>query len=90
MNGIHVSKPSRLRLVEGMIVVAQETGDVFLPLRNIEQIIIDEQRLRLTPALMQACAQNGIDVKRSGSAQDGPPHDLPFHRDVTIMLRAAC
>jgi CRISP-associated protein Cas1 len=78
--GLHITKPGRLSLADGQIVVSQETGDVRLPLEDIGWIILDEPRLTLTTALLAACAENGIAVINTDARHIPSSLTLPFHR----------
>jgi CRISP-associated protein Cas1 len=60
--GLHITKPGRLKLKDGQIVVEQEDGEARLPLEDIGWIILDEQRMTLTATLMAACAEHGIAI----------------------------
>lgn len=78
--GLHITKPGRLSLADGQIVVSQESGDVRMPLEDIGWIILDEPRLTLTTALLSACAENGVALINTDARHMPSSLTLPFHR----------
>jgi CRISP-associated protein Cas1 len=77
--GVHITKPGRLSLKDGQIVVAQEEGEVRLPLEDIGWIILDEPRLTLTSTLLAACAEQGIALIHTDARHMPISTTLPFH-----------
>lgn len=78
--GLHITRPGRLSLADGQIIVSQEGGDVRLPLEDIGWIILDDPRLTLTSALLSACAENGIALINTDARHLPSSLTLPFHR----------
>lgn len=78
--GLHITKPGRLSLADGQIVVSQEAGDVRVPLEDIGWIILDEPRLTLTTALLSAFAENGVALVNTDARHMPSGLTLPFHR----------
>ena len=78
--GLHITRPSRLSFGDGQIIVAQEDGDVRLPLEDIGWIIIDEPRISLTVALISACSEHGVAVIITDARHMPSSLTLPFHR----------
>lgn len=78
--GLHITKPGRLSLADGQIVVSQDSGDVRMPLEDIGWIILDEPRLTLTTALLAACAENGVALINTDARHMPASLTLPFHR----------
>lgn len=78
--GLHITKPGRLSLGDGQIIVAQEDGEVRLPLEDIGWIILDEPRLTLTATLLSACAENGIALIHTDERHMPCSTTLPFHK----------
>lgn len=77
--GVHITKPGRLSLKDGQIVIAQEEGEVRLPLEDIGWIILDEPRLTLTTTLLAACAEQGIALVHTDARHMPISTTLPFH-----------
>ena len=42
--GLHITRPASLRLAQNQVVVAQDEGDVRIPLEDIAWIILDTQQ----------------------------------------------
>jgi CRISP-associated protein Cas1 len=78
--GLHITKPGRLSLADGQIVVCQDNGDVRVPLEDIGWIILDEPRLTLTTALLSACAENGVALINTDARHMPSSLTLPFHQ----------
>jgi CRISPR-associated protein Cas1 len=78
--GLHITKPGRLSLADGQIVVSQESGDVRMPLEDIGWIILDEPRLTLTTSLLAACAKYGVALINTDERHMPSSLTLPFHR----------
>jgi CRISP-associated protein Cas1 len=78
--GVHISRPARLSLKDGQIVVAQDDGEAVLPLEDIAWIVLDGAHATLTTTLISACMDCGIaliftDVRHTPSGLC-----LPFHQ----------
>ncbi len=78
--GLHITRPSRLSLGDGQIIISQDDGDVRLPLEDIGWIIIDEVRISLSVTLLSACAENGIALIATDARHMPSSLTLPFHR----------
>ena len=78
--GLHITKPGRLSLADGQIVVSQEADNVRIPLEDIGWIILDDPRLTLTTALLSACAENGVALINTDARHMPSSLTLPFHR----------
>jgi CRISP-associated protein Cas1 len=78
--GLHITRPGRLSLGDGQIIVTQENGEARLPLEDIGWIILDEPRLTLTAALLSACAEQGIAIINTDSRHMPSSLTLPFHQ----------
>ena len=78
--GLHITKPGRLSLADGQVVVSQDDGEVRLPLEDIGWIILDEPRLSLTTSLLSACAENGVALVNTDARHLPSSLTLPFHR----------
>jgi len=77
---LHLSRPSRLSLADGQIVIAQEEGEVRLPLEDIACIVLDTPQATVTSALLAACMDAGVAVMVTDSAHRPSGLLLPFHR----------
>jgi len=77
--GLHISKPSRLSLADGQIAVAQDDGEVRLPLEDIAWIILDTPQATLTSTLLSACMAAGIAVVVTDQKHTPSGVTLPFH-----------
>ena len=78
--GLHISKPGRLSVGDGQIIVAQDDGEVRLPLEDIGWIVIDEPRLTLTASLLAALAEHGIAMFTTDQRHMPSAVTLPFAR----------
>ncbi len=78
--GLHLSKPSRLSLADGQIVIAQEGEDVRLPIEDIGWVVLDTPQITLTTALIAACMDSGIAIVTTDSRHTPNGLLLPFHR----------
>ena len=78
--GLHLSKPSRLSLADGQIVVAQDDGDVRLALEDVAWIVLDTPQATLTSALLSACMSAGIAIIATDETHTPSGITLPFHR----------
>jgi CRISP-associated protein Cas1 len=78
--GLHLTKPSRLSLADGQIVVGQDDGEVRLPVEDIAWVVIDSPRTSLTASLMSACMDAGVAVIFTDATHTPSGVALPFHR----------
>lgn len=77
---LHLSRPARLSLADRQIVVAQEDGEVRLPLEDTACIVLDTPQATLTAALLSACMEEGVAVMATDAAHRPSGLMLPFHR----------
>lgn len=78
--GLHLSKPSRLSLADGQIVIVQDDGEVRLALEDVAWIVLDTQQATLTSALLAACMVAGVAVIATDATHTPSGVMLPFHR----------
>jgi len=78
--GLHLSRPARLSLADRQMVVAQEDGEVRLPIEDIAYVVLDTAQATLTTALLSACMEAGIAVMVTDAAHRPSGLMLPFHR----------
>jgi CRISPR-associated protein Cas1 len=78
--GLHLSKPSRLSLADGQIVVAQDDGEVRLALEDVAWVVLDTPQATLTSALLSACMSAGITIIATDETHTPSGITLPFHR----------
>ncbi len=77
--GVHLTRPSRLSFADKQIVVAQEDGEVRLPIEDVAWVILDTQQVSITGTLLAACMEAGI-VMVSCDAKHTPCGlAMPFH-----------
>jgi CRISPR-associated protein Cas1 len=77
--GVHLTRPSRLSYADKQIVVAQEDGEVRLPIEDVAWVILDTQQVTITGALLAACMEAGV-VMISCDAKHTPCGiAMPFH-----------
>jgi CRISPR-associated protein Cas1 len=77
--GLHLSRPSRLTLADGQIVVAQEQAETRLPLEDVAWVIIDTPQATVSAALLSACVQAGIAMILTDARHIPNGIMLPFH-----------
>lgn len=78
--GLHLSKPSRLSLADGQIVIRQDDGDVRLALEDIAWIVLDTSQATLTSSLLSACMSSGIAIIATDGTHTPSGVCLPFHK----------
>lgn len=78
--GLHISKPARLNLADGQVVVAQDDGEVRLALEDIGWIVLDVPHATLTSTLLSACMEHGIALIVTDESHTPSGVVLPFHR----------
>ncbi len=77
--GLHLTKPTRLSLADGQIVVGQEDGDVRVPLEDLAWIVLDAPQSTLTGSLLSACTSAGIALIATDERHTPSGVLLPFH-----------
>ncbi len=77
--GVHLSRPARLSLKDNQIVVAQDDGDVHLPLEDIAWIVLDTAQASLTTGLLSAAMEAGIVIVATDARHTPNGVMLPFH-----------
>ena len=78
--GLHLTKPSRLSLTDGQVVVAQDEGDVRIPLEDLAWIVLDTPQSTVTGSLLSACMSGGIALIATDETHTPAGVLLPFHR----------
>ncbi|MBI1775493.1 MAG: type II CRISPR-associated endonuclease Cas1 [Proteobacteria bacterium] len=78
--GLHVTKPSRLALADGQVTIAQDDGDVRVPLEDLAWIVLDTPQSTLTGSLLSACMSAGIALIATDETHTPSGVLLPFHR----------
>jgi CRISPR-associated protein Cas1 len=78
--GVHLSKPARLSLADGQVVVSQDDGEVRLALEDVAWIVLDTPQATMTSALVSACMAAGIAVIATDETHTPSGLMLPFHR----------
>lgn len=78
--GLHLSRPARLSLGDRQMVVAQEDGEVRLPIEDMAYVVLDTPHATLTAALLSACMEEGVAVMVTDAAHRPSGLMLPFHR----------
>lgn len=78
--GVHLSRPARLNTADGQIVVAQDDGEVRLPLEDVAYIVLDAPHATLTTTLLSACMEAGIVLVSVDQRHMPNGMMLPFHR----------
>ncbi len=77
--GLHLTRPSRLALADGQIVVRQDEGEVRLALEDIGWVVLDTPQASLTSALISACMAAGVVVVSTDARHVPNGMLLPFH-----------
>ncbi|HXY99490.1 MAG TPA: type II CRISPR-associated endonuclease Cas1 [Stellaceae bacterium] len=78
--GLHLTKPSRLALADGQVVIAQEDGDVRVALEDLAWIVLDTPQSTLTGSLLSACMSQGVALIATDETHTPCGVLLPFHR----------
>ena len=78
--GLHITRPGRLSLADGQVVVAQDADAVRVPLEDVGWIILDDPRLTLTTSLISACAEQGVAIINTDARHMPSSVTLPFHQ----------
>ena len=77
--GVHLSRPARLNTADGQIVVAQDDGEVRLPLEDVAYVVLDSPHATLTTTLLSACMEAGVVVVTVDGRHTPNGILLPFH-----------
>lgn len=77
--GLHLTKPTRLSLADGQVVVGQEDGDVRVPLEDLAWIVLDAPQSTLTGNLLSACTAAGVALIATDERHTPSGVLLPFH-----------
>ena len=77
--GLHISKPSRLSFADEQIAIAQDDGDIQVPLEDVAWIILDTPQATLTSTLLSACMAAGIAIVVTDQKHTPSGVTLPFH-----------
>jgi CRISP-associated protein Cas1 len=78
--GVHISRPARLNLKDGQAVIAQDDGEVRLPLEDIAWIVLDGAHATITSTLICACMEQGIALIFTDARHTPSGICLPFHQ----------
>jgi CRISPR-associated protein Cas1 len=78
--GLHITKPSRLSLADGQVVVWQEDGEVRLALEDVAWIVLDNPQSTVTGTLLSACMTAGIALIATDAKHTPCGVLLPFHQ----------
>ena len=78
--GVHISRPARLNLKDGQIVIAQDNDEVRLPLEDIAWIVLDGAHATITSSLISACMDFGIALIFTDARHTPSGVCLPFHQ----------
>ncbi len=76
--GVHLTKPARLYLADGQLVVEQDV-ETRIALEDIGWIIVDDHRITLTAKLLSACMASGIALITTDERHTPSGMTLPFH-----------
>lgn len=76
--GVHLSRPSRLNTADGQLVVAQDDGEVRIPLEDLAYIVLDAAHASLTSTLLSACMEAGIVIVSTDQRHTPNGLMLPF------------
>jgi CRISPR-associated protein Cas1 len=77
--GLHLSRPSRLHLADGQLVVSQDAGETRLALEDLAWLVIDTPQASLSTALLSACMEAGVAIIFTDSRHMPNGIALPFH-----------
>lgn len=78
--GLHLTRPGRLSLAHGQVVVEQDDGEVRIPLEDVAWVVLDTPQATLTAALLSACMSAGVAVVACDATHTPSGMALPFHR----------
>lgn len=77
--GVHISRPARLSIRDMQLVVAQDEGDVTMPVEDVAWIVLDSNQVTLTATLVSACMEQGIAIIFTNEHHTPNGLTLPFH-----------
>jgi CRISPR-associated protein Cas1 len=77
--GVHLTRPSRLSFADKQIVVAQDDGEVRVPIEDVAWVILDTQQISITGTLLAACMEAGIVVISCDAKHTPCGLAVPFH-----------
>ncbi len=77
--GVHLTRPARLSFGDKQIVIAQDDGDVRLPIEDVGWVILDTQQVTITGTLLAACLEAGVVIVSCDAKHTPCGLALPFH-----------
>ena len=77
--GLHLSRPARLSLADGQMVISQDTGETRIALEDLAWLVIDTPQATLSAALLSGCMNAGIAVILTDAQHMPNGMALPFH-----------
>ncbi|TXH17991.1 MAG: type II CRISPR-associated endonuclease Cas1 [Hyphomicrobiaceae bacterium] len=77
--GVHLTRPARLSLADQQIVIAQDDGEVRLPIEDVGWVILDTQQVSITGRLLAACLEAGVVIVACDRTHTPCGVALPFH-----------
>lgn len=78
--GLHITKPCRLSLADGQIVVDQDDGEARLALEDVAWIVLDAPQSTITSTILSACMTAGIAIIATDATHTPCGVVLPFHQ----------
>lgn len=78
--GLHITRPARLSLADGQIVVVQDDGEARIALEDAAWIVLDTPQTSITGKLLSACMSAGIVIVATDETHTPAGVVLPFHR----------
>ena len=78
--GVHISRPARLSYKDTQLVVAQDEGEVTMPVEDVAWIVLDNPQVTLTASLVSALMDAGVAIIFSDVRHTPSGMALPFHR----------
>lgn len=76
---LHLSRPARLSLADGQLLVSQEEGETRLPIEDLACLVLDTPQATLTTALAAALMAAGVAVMVTDARHHPSGLLLPFH-----------
>lgn len=77
--GVHISQAARLGLRDQQLVVAQNDGEVLIPIEDIAYLVLDTPQSTVTGAVLAALAEANVVVVQSDARHHPAMMALPFH-----------
>jgi CRISPR-associated protein Cas1 len=77
--GVHLTRPARLSFADRQIVIAQDDGEVRLPIEDVGWVILDTQQISLTGTALAACLESGVVIVACDAKHTPCGVALPFH-----------